>query len=203
MARKPPKRIAKRKPSSEARKKKTMSIVLAFLMVISLGGIFFGTQQTTTNQNFEYEGQDFELVPDQSTGQLLFVTEIDDQQIPFYTLPQDALRIEQTGGLDPLLRNAEVITISTDGNVTNAPVFDEIRFGLDFYGGKATRVQHLALLTEVRFLFVVVLMQHRNNQLLKCSMESNQKCLSHKMAVCKLRFVKSIPRSFEIAFSIV
>ncbi len=135
MARKPPKRQAKRKQGSEAKKKKIMSILLVFLMIISLAGIFLSSQQGLGNTSFEYEGYDFELIQDPNTGRFFFVTEINDQEIPFYTLPQDASNIPVDGNLNALLNQAEVLTVATDGNLTEAALFDEIRFGLDVYGG--------------------------------------------------------------------
>lgn len=143
MARRPPKRQHVRKQADEARKKKIMSIVLAFLMIISLAGIFFGQQGLSQNNQFEYGDYEFESTVDQTSGQLFFVTEINDQEIPFYTLPQDAYRLVVTGNLQSFMNQAQVVVFSTDGNQSFAPVVDEIRFGLDVYANKFTATSTL------------------------------------------------------------
>ncbi len=137
-------KVSKRKLKAELkekRKKQIVSLVLAFLMVISLVGIFFGDTSMGA-QDFRYEGHRFEMVQNQF-GETFFRTRINREDVLFYALPQDALRLRTEGSLAQVINNAQQFTFSTDEDPFLSQPVDEIRFGLLQYANKPSSIASL------------------------------------------------------------
>lgn len=136
MARKAPRQRLSREERKDARRKKTVSIILAVIMVASLAGIFIGSTVGNNTTKFTYGDYDFELIVDYNQGVQYFQTEINNQEFQFYTLPQDALRIKTLGNLSEVIGSAQLFTLSTEYIPEYEPIFEETRFIIDVYTPK-------------------------------------------------------------------
>jgi hypothetical protein len=119
----------------EKRNKRIMSIVLAAVMVLAVGGIVASNQGSSTR--YEYNDYRFTLeqLP-QANNNFVFTTKLSGRQPFFYSLPADTLTIPQTGNLTAVLEPSGYIALSTEYELEYAQLFDLIRFELSQASGK-------------------------------------------------------------------
>jgi hypothetical protein len=126
----------RRKDRDKERKRKkqvVLSIVLAVLMMMSLGGIFLGDFNSSIPTEFEYNDVTFELTT--RSNQQVFVSEISGREIIFYSLPQDVLRFDVNGNLTQAVA-AEYLILSANHDPQLNPLYDLMRFDFNRYGDK-------------------------------------------------------------------
>lgn len=113
----------------QERNSRFIGIFLAVLMVASLAGIAIGgiSQTDTSSNQYVYGDYKFELRPIQGTLESLLVTEINDREVGFYSLPQDALRLNVRGNLS-ILRDSQYAVLSGNPNETFMSVVDVFRY---------------------------------------------------------------------------
>ena len=113
----------------ELRKKQTLSILLAVLMLVSLFSIF-AAQRADSNNELKYNGYSFEPIFQSEYNMYTYTTKINKDLYTFYSLPQDTLSIFSAGNLTKLFDDATLVIISKEDTSLLAPIFDEIHFDL-------------------------------------------------------------------------
>jgi hypothetical protein len=129
------------KSDRESRKKKKngriVAIVMAILMIASLAGIALsGLSPTTSNGAFTYGDYSFELKPIDGSLQSLLVTEVNGEEVGFYSLPQDTLQLDVSGNLS-FLQSTEYMVLTGNPDDTLMTIQDILRFEMSQASGKS------------------------------------------------------------------
>lgn len=125
-----------REERREKRNKRLMGIVLTAVMVLAIAGIWAANKQSN-NGDYSYGDYKFALkaVPE-ANNNMVYTTKVNGQEVFFYTLPNEAERINTTNNLTALLQPAQAIVLSSSPGENYASLHDLVRFELSRYSGK-------------------------------------------------------------------
>ncbi len=125
----------KGKKTKEEKNKQRISIIIIFLMVASVFGVWAVSKQQNSNLSYNKYSFTVGYHPDNQEQKVLF-TKVDDKEPFFYYLPQDTLNIPVNGNLTDLFNNADfvVLTYNTSENV--APIYSITRYELSEFSNK-------------------------------------------------------------------
>jgi hypothetical protein len=114
-----------REKKREKRVRIVMSLFIAFIMVVSVFGIIIGS----TTDEIRYGDYKFTF-----NGQA-YVTKINGEEIPFYSLPNQYGYVNITPEVIGKLEDAFYITTAFDPNTANEslPYIEQVRFDMDQY----------------------------------------------------------------------
>ncbi len=119
--------MGRRERKIEKRKQIFMSSILVFLMIASGFAVMVGN----TNSQLKYNGYRFRVQNNQ------YVTEIDGETIPFYSLPSEVEGINLSSTITNKLREAYLVMLSfKPEQSTSLQVIEVARFDLSQYLGK-------------------------------------------------------------------
>ncbi len=128
-------RKTKSHDEKQKQKKQTLSIIIVLLMVASMFGIWASTQ--SANSNLKYNDWKFKIGPNPNNpDQQVAITKVNDKEVYFYSLPQDALNIATEGNISAVLKGAQYIIISSNPEEQTAPYYDLIRYELSQFSTK-------------------------------------------------------------------
>lgn len=124
------------KKNKEAQKKRQIQIGVSLffvaLMVFSILGVYISDQQNRALNEFKYEEFMF-TIEDIGLGQTALVTQVNGEDIPFYSLPQDTLAISTTGNVTKELGSSGYVVIGANVSAELLELIDLMRFDFDRY----------------------------------------------------------------------
>lgn len=123
--------------NKEAEKKRRtqiiISVIFVVLMIFSVMGIYVSNLQNQSLSNFNYGDYEFE-VQEIAPGQTALITQVNGEDIPFYSLPQDTLTIPTKGNVSAVIGSTGYLVVAHNPTVETAQLIDLMRFDFDRYG---------------------------------------------------------------------